>query len=123
MKNEARNHSGIDKGDLEKAKAHSLEEITDYTARAISSRVVLNKNTGQVICFAFDSGQATAETLIPFDQLIHVIEGTAEVMVNNATTMLGAGNLMIIPAHQRHTLRAVERFKIILTVIKSGYED
>ena len=70
-----------------------------------------------------DSGEALAEKTLPFDTFIQVIDGKAEIVIEDQSNLLSTGESIIIPAHSRHTIKANVRFKIISTVIKSGYED
>ena len=72
---------------------------------------------------SFDSGEALTEKTSPFDTFIQVIDGKAEIIIDDKSNLLDTGQSIIIPAHARNTIKANERFKMISTIIKSGYED
>ncbi|WP_430814022.1 cupin domain-containing protein [Carboxylicivirga sp. RSCT41] len=109
--------------ELEKSKAHILIEIIEYVPNSVVSKTIIKKNTGNVSVVAIDTGKALAEKISPFDTFIQVIEGRAEVMIDKHSNNLIVGEGIIIPAHTSHNVKANERFKMISTVIKSGYED
>ncbi|WP_439183824.1 cupin domain-containing protein [Carboxylicivirga taeanensis] len=87
------------------------------------SKTIIKKTTGNVSMLAIDTGEALAEKISPFDTFIQVIEGQAEVVIDHHANFLKTGDGIIIPAHTSHHVKANERFKMISTVIKSGYED
>ena len=86
-------------------------------------KTIIKKTTGNVTVSSVDSGEALAEKTLPFDTFIQVIDGKAEIVIEDQSNLLSTGESIIIPAHSRHTIKANVRFKIISTVIKSGYED
>jgi len=109
--------------ELEKSKSHILIEIIEYVPSSVVSKTIIRKTTGNVSVVAIDIGEALAEKISPFDTFVQVIEGVAEVIINKTPKMLVTGQGMIIPAHTSNSFRANERFKMIATVIKSGYEE
>lgn len=109
--------------ELEKAKAHIIVEIIEYMPKAVVSRTIIKKTTGNVTVLSFDAGEELAEKLSPFDTYIQIIDGAAELTINENKYNLKLGDGIIIPAHARHHFNAEEQFKMISTVIKSGYED
>jgi quercetin dioxygenase-like cupin family protein len=109
--------------ELEKAKIHILIEIIEYAPNAAVSRNIIRKATGNVTIVAIDTGEAMVAKIFPFDTFIQVIEGVAEVVIDEQSNVLYAGQGIIIPAHTSHIIKANERFKMISTVIKSGYDD
>ncbi|MBR8535782.1 cupin domain-containing protein [Carboxylicivirga sediminis] len=109
--------------ELEKSKTHILIEIIEYVPNSVVSKTIIRKTTGNVSVVAIDTGEALAEKISPFDTFVQVIEGRAEVVIDNHSNNLIAGEGIIIPAHTSHNVKANERFKMISTVIKSGYED
>ncbi|MCU4156827.1 cupin domain-containing protein [Carboxylicivirga sp. A043] len=109
--------------ELEKSKTHILIEIIEYVPNSVVSKTIIRKTTGNVSVVAIDTGEALAEKISPFDTFIQVIEGQAEVMIDKHSNNLIVGEGIIIPAHTSHNVKANERFKMISTLIKSGYED
>jgi len=106
----------------EKAKVFIIVEIIEYVPNSVVIKTIIKKTTGNVSAVSFDSGEAMTEKISPFDTFIQVIEGRAEVVIDDISNLLETGSSIIIPAHTRNTIKANERFKMISTVIKSGYE-
>lgn len=94
-------------------------ELVGYQDGAVVSRVVLRDKGGNVTLFAFDAGQELSEHTAPFDALAHVLEGEAEVTVAGVPSRLKAGELIVMPANRPHAVRAVARFKMMLTMVRS----
>lgn len=86
-------------------------------------KTIIRKTTGNVSAVSFDSGEAMTEKISPFDTFIQIIEGKAEIFIDDKSTMLDTGQSIIIPAHSRNAIKANERFKMISTIIKSGYDS
>jgi quercetin dioxygenase-like cupin family protein len=80
------------------------------------------KSTGNIIAIAIDSGEKLEEKISPFDSYIQIIEGESEIIIDNHSHMLESGQAILIPAHATHVIRAPHPSKMIITVIKSGYE-
>ncbi len=95
-----------------------LEGIIDYQKNAVVSSEVINKNTGTVTVFAFDSGQGLSEHTAPFDALVCIIDGNAEITISGKEYSLKAGDMIIMPANEPHSLKAVQKFKMLLVMIK-----
>jgi len=108
--------------ELEKSKAHLIVEIIEYEPNAVVSRTIINKTTGSVTISSFDAGEELAEKTSPFDTFIQIIDGAAEVIIDSKKYQLGLGDGIVIPAHAKHNFNANEQYKMISTVIKSGYE-
>jgi quercetin dioxygenase-like cupin family protein len=106
-----------------KSKVHIIVEIIEYVPNAVVSKTIIKKTTGNVTVTSFDTGEELAEKTSPFDSYIQIIDGTAEVVIDKQKYQLKLGNGIIIPAHTPHCFNANEQFKMISTVIKSGYED
>lgn len=106
-----------------KGKTFIILEIIEYIPHSVVSKTIIKKTTGNVIVSSFDSGEALTEKTSPFDTVILVIDGKAEVVINDQSHFLDTGQSIIIPAHSRNIIKANVRFKIISTVIKSGYEE
>jgi quercetin dioxygenase-like cupin family protein len=108
--------------DIEKSTTHILIEIIEYVPNSVVSKTIIRKTTGNISVVAIDTGEALAEKISPFDTFIQVIDGVAEVIIDKRPNILQTGQAIIIPAHTSNNIRANERFKMISTVIKSGYE-
>jgi quercetin dioxygenase-like cupin family protein len=109
--------------EVEKSNVHIVVEILEYVPRAVVSRTILKKATGQICVSSFDAGEQLQEKTSPFDVYIQIIDGTAVVGINDKNYKLRLGEGIIIPAHTVHRFDASEQFKMVSTVIKSGYED
>lgn len=109
--------------ELEKAKTHIIVEIIDYPPHSVLSRTIVKKTTGNVTVLSFAAGEELAQKTSPFDNYVQIIDGTAEITIDDKTYQLTLGMGIIIPAHSKHRFNAEKRFKMISTVIKSGYED
>ncbi len=108
---------------IEKGKVLIVVEIIEYVPDSVLIKTIIKKTTGNVSAVSFDSGEALSEKTAPFDTFIQVIDGKAEVIIDDKTHILETGQAIIIPAHTRNTIYANVRFKMISTVIKSGYEE
>ncbi|MFT6807743.1 MAG: quercetin dioxygenase-like cupin family protein [Parvicellaceae bacterium] len=108
---------------IEHSLAYQLADVVDYVPGSIVIKSILRKKTGTVNLCSFDMGEILATKISPFDNMIQVIDGTAEVIINEISTQVKTGQTMIIPAHSNNKVKANERFKMLSTVIKSGYED
>src|ERR1700681_4548657 len=111
------NHT--DKIELEKSKAHIIVEILEYVPNAVLSKTIIKKTTGNVTVSSFDAGEELAEKTSPFDNYIQIIDGTAEVTINEKKYKLKLGEGIIIPAHSKHCFNANVQFKMISTIIKN----
>jgi quercetin dioxygenase-like cupin family protein len=109
--------------EVEKLKPHIIIEIIQYVPHAVLSKTIIKKTTGNVTVFSFDAGEEIAEKISPFDTFIQVIDGTANILIKDVKYKLELGEGIIIPAHAKHNFNADKQFKMISTIIKSGYED
>ena len=96
-----------------------LAELVNYQQGAVVSRTLLNRSTGTVTLFAFDEGQGLSEHTAPFDALAHLLEGKAEIVVSGKPLLTNAGEAVLMPANQPHSLKALTKFKMLLTMIRS----
>jgi quercetin dioxygenase-like cupin family protein len=96
-----------------------LVELVDYQSGSIVSRTLLDKPTGTVTLFAFDEGQRLSEHTAPFDAMVQVIDGEAEILISGKPHRLTAGEIIIMPAHDPHAVNAPKKFKMLLAMIKS----
>lgn len=113
----------IQDGETEKLSKHAVVELIDYVPQAVVSKTIIKKATGDVTVFSIAEGEAVVEKFIPFDTYLQVIDGTASLLINKRNYLVGKGEGIIIPAHIRHNVVAGARCKMIVTVIKSGYEE
>jgi quercetin dioxygenase-like cupin family protein len=113
----------IDHTELEKSRAHIIVEIVEYMPNAVVSKTIIKKTTGNITVSSLDAGEEVAEKTSPFDTYIQIIDGAAELFINKKSYKLRLGEGIVIPAHARHHFNANVPFKMISTVIKSGYED
>jgi len=107
------------KGEIVPAEADRLVELAGYQEGSVVSRVLIRRNTGNVTLFAFDEGQELSEHTAPFDALVHVLEGKAEIVIAGKSFQLGAGEVILMPANRPHALRAISKFKMLLIMIRS----
>jgi quercetin dioxygenase-like cupin family protein len=108
--------------EIEKAKTHITVEIIEYIPNSVVSQTILKKSTGNISVMSFDSGEGLAEKITPFDTFVQIIEGKAEIIISGESHLLMTGQSIVIPAHQSNLIKPNGRFKMISTVIKSGYE-
>ena len=94
-------------------------DLVSYQEGSIISRTIIDKDAGTLTLFAFDEGQGLSEHTAPFDALVYLLDGEAEVTISGKSTNLIEGQMIIMPAHQPHALRAIKRFKMMLVMIKS----
>lgn len=109
--------------EIEKAKVHIIVEIIEYVPNAVISRTIIKKSTGNVTALSLSEGEELSEKTIPFDTFIQIIDGEADISIGGTNNHLKLGSGIIIPAHTIHRFDANQRFKMISTIIKSGYED
>jgi len=108
--------------ELDKATSHIIVEIIEYVSNAVVSKTIIKKSTGNISVMSFDSGEGLTEKTSPFDTFAQIIEGKACIVIDNKSHLLETGMGIIIPAHALNFIRPNGRFKMILTIIKSGYE-
>lgn len=95
------------------------DDLIQYQEGAIVSRTVIEKETGTISLFAFDEGQGLSEHTAPFDALVHILDGEAEVTISGKPFTLKKGEMLIMPANKSHALKANKRFIMILTMIRT----
>jgi quercetin dioxygenase-like cupin family protein len=104
--------------DLATSKIYILKDSIEYQEGAVVSKTILKKNTGTVTLFAFDENQGLSKHSTPFDAIVQMIEGAAEITIGETIFNLGAGDMIIMPANIPHALQGPGRFKMLLTMIK-----
>ncbi|MGC9516689.1 MAG: cupin domain-containing protein [Methanomicrobiales archaeon] len=102
-----------------KSKVIELVDLIDYQDGSVVSNEIIRKETGTVTIFAFDQGEGLSEHTAPFDAMVQVIDGEAEISIAEQKYNLKAGNMIIMPADIPHAVMAVQKFKMLLTMIKS----
>ena len=108
--------------DLVKSKSHVVVEIIEYVPHSVVAKSILKKLTGSISVMSFDNGEGLTEKTSPFDTFAQIIEGKANIVIDKVSHLLQTGMGIIIPAHSANYIKPNGRFKMILTLIKSGYE-
>lgn len=98
---------------------NELEKLIDYQTGAVVSKTIIKQTTGTVTLFAFDQGEGLSEHTTPFDALVYLVDGEAEITISGKVNIVKKGEMILMPANQPHALKAKERFKMILVMIKS----
>ncbi|HML04798.1 MAG TPA: cupin domain-containing protein [Methanobacterium sp.] len=96
-----------------------VEDLIEYQDGSVVSREIIRKDTGTVTIFAFDKGEGLSEHTAPFDAMVQIIDGKAEITISGQKNVLGKGEMIIMPANEPHALKAMEKYKMILTMIRS----
>ena len=102
-----------------KGEKFSFSDSIAYADKAVVSKHVLKKDTGNITLFAFDKGEGLSEHTTPFDAVVLVVDGSVEIIIDGVSTILGSGESIIMPADIPHALKALEPFKMVLTMIKN----
>jgi quercetin dioxygenase-like cupin family protein len=103
----------------DKAQVINLKQSIDYQEGTVVSRTIIDKKTGTVTLFAFAEGQGLSEHTAPFDALVYLLDGEAQINISGKSFALKAGEMIIMPAGEPHALKAVGQFKMMLTMIRS----
>ena len=96
-----------------------LADHVDYADGSIVSKILLKKDIGNITLFSFDSGQGLSEHTAPFDAVVQILDGQADITIGGETHQVKAGEMLIMPAHLPHALHAAVRFKMLLVMIRS----
>lgn len=100
-------------------KKENLFKSINYQKGTVVSRTIINKPSGTVTLFAFDKGQGLSEHIAPYDAMVYLLDGQADIKISGKTNKLISGEIIIMPANRPHALKATERFKMLLIMIKS----
>ncbi len=103
----------------QEAQPQNLIDLVSYQDGSVVSRALIKKKTGTVTLFAFDQGEALSEHTAPFDAMVYILDGKAEIIISGNSNILEKGNMIIMPANEPHALKAVERFKMMLTMVRA----
>lgn len=106
------------RGGLQPAQKQNLASLVSYQSGSIVSRTLVNRRAGTITLFAFDEGEGLSEHIAPYDALFNVLEGTAQVTVSGERSEVKEGEAIILPAGKPHSVKATERFKLLLTMIR-----
>jgi quercetin dioxygenase-like cupin family protein len=104
--------------EFKKGEKFSCNNSIAYADKAVVSKHILKKETGNISLFAFDKGEGLSEHTAPFDAIVYIVDGTADIIIDGKSNILEANETIIMPANISHALKAVERFKMVLTMIK-----
>ena len=96
-----------------------VKDLLAYQEEAVISRTLIDKTAGTVTVFAFDEGQGLSEHTAPFDAMVHVLDGEVEIKISGRPFHLKAGEMIVMPGNNPHSLRAITAFKMMLTMIRS----
>jgi quercetin dioxygenase-like cupin family protein len=107
---------------VEKSKSHIMVEIIEYMTNSVVIKTIIKKSTGNISVMSFDTGEGLTEKTSPFDTFVQIIEGKADIVIDKISHLLQTGQGIVIPAHLPNYIKPNGRFKMILTIIKSGYE-
>ena len=108
-----------EKQNILKAQVNNLVDLINYQDESVVSRTLIDKAVGTLTIFAFDEGQGLSEHTAPFDAFVYILDGIAEVVISNQIHNLSSGEMIIMPANEPHSLKALEQFKMLLVMIKS----
>ena len=108
--------------EVEKSVGLIIVEIIEYIPNSVVSKTIIKKSTGNISVMSFDTGEGLTEKTSPFDTFAQIIDGKAEIVIDGKSNLLQSGEGIVIPAHRPNIIKANERFKMILSIIKSGYE-
>jgi quercetin dioxygenase-like cupin family protein len=114
MKQKERNVPGA-----ELSQPGKLADLIEYQEGSVVSRTIIDKKAGTVTLFAFDKGEGLSEHTSPYEALIYIVDGEAEVKIATKSSVLKAGDMIMLPANKPHALRGVQRFKMFLVMIRS----
>jgi quercetin dioxygenase-like cupin family protein len=108
--------------EIESSKAHIVIDLIEYVPHSVVTRTIIRRLTGNINAIAIDSGESLSEKISPFDIYLQIIEGEAEIVIDNSSSKLVTGEGILIPAHAANIIRADNPAKMLRTIIKSGYE-
>jgi quercetin dioxygenase-like cupin family protein len=108
--------------ELSAAEQVDLGSLTSYQNGAVVSRTLVKRKAATITLFAFDEGQGLSEHTTPYDAVAHILEGDAEITISGKPLKLSSGEMVLMPADQPHALKALSKFKMLLTMIRSASE-
>jgi quercetin dioxygenase-like cupin family protein len=105
--------------EMYKGKALDIKTLVDYSVDSIVSKTLIDTKAGTITLFAFDLGQGLSEHTAPYDTIVQIIDGDAEITIGGNAIRASAGNMVVMPANIPHALKAIKRFKMLLTMIRA----
>ncbi|MGZ7208203.1 MAG: cupin domain-containing protein [Halobacteriota archaeon] len=105
--------------EIEKAKAYDVRGLVEYAANAVVSTTLIDTTAGTITLFSFDEGQGLGEHTAPYDAVVQIIDGEAELTIGGNAVRASEGNMVVMPANIPHALHATKRFKMLLTMIRA----
>lgn len=105
--------------DISTPKVEYLKDLVNYQDGSVVSREIIRKSTGTVTLFAFDAGQGLSEHTAPFDAMVQILDGEAEITISGQIYHLLEGQMIILPVNEVHALKAISKFKMLLVMIRS----
>ena len=102
-----------------KGRVIELASFVEYSDNAVLSKTLVDKNAGTITLFSFDAGQGLSEHTAPYDAVVHIIDGEAEIIIGGTASRVTTGQMIIMPAEIPHELRAIKQFKMLLTMIRA----
>ena len=102
-----------------KGKALDIKSLVEYSADSIVSKTLIDTKAGTITLFAFDLGQGLSEHTAPYDAMVQIIDGDAEITIGGTAIRANAGHVVVMPANIPHALKAIKRFKMLLTMIRA----
>jgi len=105
--------------DISTPKVEYLKDLVNYQDGSVVSREIIRKSTGTVTLFAFDAGQGLSEHTAPFDAMVQILDGEAEITISGQIYHLSEGQMIILPVNEVHALKAISKFKMLLVMIRS----
>jgi quercetin dioxygenase-like cupin family protein len=101
------------------AQANNLENLIDYQTDSVVSKTIIGKKAGTVTMFAFDKDQSLSEHTAPYDAMVYMVDGEAQITISGKATIVKKGEMVILPANEPHALEALSKYKMLLIMIKS----
>ena len=108
-----------DTAEILSGRAVEMNELVSYQSGAVVSRTLIDRKIGTITLFSFDAGQGLSEHTVPFDAFVQIIDGAAEVTIDGKVQRVASGEFIIMPANIPHSLKAVEKFKMMLVMIRA----
>jgi len=102
------------------AAVQKLKELIEYQKDYVVSKTIIDKKAGTITLFAFDKGQGLSEHTAPYDAMVYIVDGKAEIIISGKENQVAEGEMIIMPANEPHALKAPEMFKMMLVMIKSS---
>ena len=113
----------MENNEIGKAKMINNVDVIEYVPKSVAFKTIIKKTTGNIRIISFDTREMIPGKIIAFDNYVEIIDGKAEIIIDGISNLLITDQSIVIPAHTSNSIKAMDRFKMISTIIKSGYED